>query len=297
MAKSDDAPLEVVIPKAETPAWSRVGVVAAVGFVVGMAWPRLAGLKIGPSVPGDGKPAAEAPVAPAAAEPPSATASAAANAPAAPAADANVELAVVGNGKVVKCSDKKEKKADCDEIAFDKIALAKLKDLAKCPSALGLEGKISLNFDVSFDKKEVTIAKPKKSASTLPSSTVNGVAQCAAKALQGAAIEEIEHKHHRYVLSYDIQFYPPGKHPDVSSDGDKDDEAPKTDEVKGESAASGSAIVSWDTALVRKDPKDGEVVARVVRGTKVKIVSKQNDWYKVETGGKTGWVYRGAIGM
>ena len=40
-----------------------------------------------------------------------------------------------------------------------------------------------------------------------------------------------------------------------------------------------------------------EVVARLVRGTKVKILGKQNDWYKIEANGKAGWVYRGAIGL
>jgi uncharacterized protein YgiM (DUF1202 family) len=64
-----------------------------------------------------------------------------------------------------------------------------------------------------------------------------------------------------------------------------------------EADASGSAIVAWDTALLRKEPKDGEVVARLVRGTKVKIVGKQSDWYKVESGSKSGWVYRGTIGL
>ena len=39
------------------------------------------------------------------------------------------------------------------------------------------------------------------------------------------------------------------------------------------------------------------MVARLVRGTKVKLVGKQGDWYKVESGSKAGWVYRGTIGL
>jgi SH3-like domain-containing protein len=48
---------------------------------------------------------------------------------------------------------------------------------------------------------------------------------------------------------------------------------------------------------VRKEPKTGEVVARLVRGTRVKLTGKQNDWYKIDHRGKTGWVYRGALGL
>ena len=48
-----DGPLSVQIPRpaADRPSWSRVGVIAAVGFIVGVAWPRLAGVRLGPSVP------------------------------------------------------------------------------------------------------------------------------------------------------------------------------------------------------------------------------------------------------
>ena len=54
MAKSE-RPLTVEIPRpgADQPVWSRVGIIGVVGFVVGMAWPRLAGVKIGPAVPAD----------------------------------------------------------------------------------------------------------------------------------------------------------------------------------------------------------------------------------------------------
>ena len=31
--------------------------------------------------------------------------------------------------------------------------------------------------------------------------------------------------------------------------------------------------------------------------SKVKILGKQNDWYKVESDGKVGWLYRSAIGL
>lgn len=38
-------------PAADSPSWTRVGVIAAIGFIVGVAWPRLAGVRLGPSLP------------------------------------------------------------------------------------------------------------------------------------------------------------------------------------------------------------------------------------------------------
>ena len=57
-----EPPLKVEIPKAgdDRPAWSKVGIIGVAGFVIGMAWPRLAGIHLGPNVPSDAHPAAEA---------------------------------------------------------------------------------------------------------------------------------------------------------------------------------------------------------------------------------------------
>ena len=153
-----------------------------------------------------------------------------------------------------------------------------------------------VGFEVDFGKKEVGVKRAKKGTS-LPSSTVAGVIQCAAKEFGNVSLEDVPHKHRRYTLEYALTFYGPGKHPDAPPSADTGDGEPSAGSTTSEADASGSALVAWDTALLRKDPKDGEVVARLVRGTKVKIVGKQNDWYKIESGAKTGWVYRGTIGL
>jgi hypothetical protein len=306
MAKSD-RPLQIDIPRPgdETPAWSKVGIVAVVAFAVGILWPKLLGVKIGPGVPGEAHGIADASGRAAAATAPSSSPSmapSAAPSSSAAAAAANAELVVVGASKVNKCFDKKDKKVEeCDKLAFDPVASKKLKDLSSCPSALGLEGKMLLGFDLKFDKKEIEVVKPKK-GNTLPSSTVKGIAECAAKEMQSVALEDIAHKHRRYSLTLELTFFPPGKHPEAASaeGADADDEKSGKDQAaegKDAESASGSATVSWDTALLRKEPKDGDVVARLVRGTRVKIVAKDKDWFKVEHGGKTGWIYRGAVGL
>jgi hypothetical protein len=313
MAKSD-RPLTVDIPRpgADQPVWSRVGIIGVVGFVVGIAWPRLAGVKMGPAVPADLRAqveagaSARAPASSASAPSASASASGAADAltgSAEPGADTdapvppNQEMVVVGPGKIVKCSDKKDKKIeDCETLLFDPIALKRIKTLARCPSAAGLTGKMMIGFDIDFGKKEVGVKKSKK-GTNLPGSTVSGIVQCAAREFGNVSLEEVPHKHRRYTLEYALAFYAPGKHPAGAAAAEAGDGEPSVGSTADAAEASGTALVAWDTALLRKDPKDGEVVARLVRGTKVKIVGKQNDWYKVESGSKAGWVYRGTIGL
>ncbi|HRI70763.1 MAG TPA: SH3 domain-containing protein [Polyangium sp.] len=302
----------VQIPTAaeDRPAWSRVGLIAATGFVLGVAWPKLTGIHVGPNVPGDLKGQPEVAASAAAAPPASAVAPAlAAAAPApsgsaaaapteAPAAAALKETVVVGPGKIVKCADKKNKKiADCGELQLDPVAVPKLESLAECASAVGVSGKLVVGFEIDFEKKEVHVVRSKKDKPTVPAGTVGGIVKCAGKAFGNVPLEDVPHKYRHYTVQYGLTFYAPGSVPEKPAAGAADGEEPAAGSTTSESGAEGAATVSWDTALVRKDPKDGEVVMRLVRGTKVKIVGKRNDWYKIDSGGKTGWIYRGAIGL
>ncbi len=307
MAKAE-RPLQIDIPGPTEgrPIWSRVGLVAVIGFVAGIAWPRLAGVHVGPSAPSDARPAsaeasasASASAAPGPSGAPSAEPAASGAPSASPTGDAAAgQTIVVGPGKIQRCFDKKGKKQEsCGELQIDQLVVPKLKELARCPAAMGLEGKMSVGFEVHFEKKEVHITKGKKN--TLPSSTVQGVLQCATKEVANLSLDEVPHKHARYTLGYQLTFFKPGKAPEDPKSADKDggDDEPQAGQTTSETGVTGSATVSWDTALLRKEPKEGEVVARLVRGTRVKLVGRQNDWYKVESGNKVGWVYRGSLGL
>jgi hypothetical protein len=314
MAKSE-RPLTVDIPRpgADQPIWSRVGIVGVLGFLIGIAWPKVAGVKIGPAVPADLAAKVEAATGGSArAKPsaaPTASASASAGLPAAPPSAssgaepedkpaANQELVVVGPGKIVRCSDRKDKKIDdCEKLLFDPIAVKRLKKLSECTSAVQLSGKMTIGFEVDFGRKEVVVKKTKK-GNSLPSSTISGIVQCAGREFGNVSLEEVPHKHRRYVLEYPLTFYPPGKHPEgAGGEGAGDGSEPAAGSTANEAEASGTAIVAQDSVILRKEPKDGDPVHRVVRGTKVKILGKQGDYYKVEAGSKSGWVYRGAIGL
>jgi uncharacterized protein YgiM (DUF1202 family) len=53
-------------------------------------------------------------------------------------------------------------------------------------------------------------------------------------------------------------------------------------------------------AILRSTPtKDGEVVARLLRGTRLVVTGRQTEWYKVKYNSKNdeGWVFRTAIGL
>lgn len=308
-----ERPLSVEIPRpgSEHPAWSRVGAIGLAGFLIGIAWPRIAGVKIGPSVPGDLRAQIEATATPAGSAPPRASATpAASGAAVAPpalsgsadagepaAVPANQEMVVVGAGKITRCFEKKDKKIeDCEKLLFDPIALPKLRELAKCPSALGLEGKMNIGFEINFDKKEVQVVKAKKTAG-MPSTTVNGILQCAARELSNVALDEVPHKYRRYTLAYGLTFYKPGKHPAAAAEGADGDNEGSAGATTSETEANGNAVIASDSVSLRKEPKGKEKVGRLVRGTKVKILAKQNDWYKVESGSSVGWVYRSAIGL
>ena len=311
-----DRPLAVEIPRpgSEHPAWSRVGAIGLAGFLSGIAWPRIAGVRIGPSVPGDLRAQIEATATPAGSAAPRAatsgtpapSGSAAVPVPApspAGSADpaavpANQEMVVVGAGKITRCFEKKDKKIeDCEKLLFDPIAVPKLRELAKCPSAMGLEGKMNIGFEINFDKKEVQVAKAKKNPG-MPSTTVNGILQCAAREFSNVALDEVPHKYRRYTLSYGLTFYKPGKHPTAAEGGaDGADGESAAGATTSETEANGNAVIASDSVSLRKEAKGKEKVGRLVRGTKVKILAKQNDWYKVESGSNVGWVYRSAIGL
>lgn len=293
-------------PAEDRPPWSRVGIIAATGFILGVAWPKLAGVHVGPNVPGDLKaqpdsaPAASASAsgAPSAAPVLAAAAPSAAASADAPAA-ALKQAVVVGPGKIVKCSDKKNKKiTDCGELQIDPVAVPKLESLAECASAVGVSGKLVVGFEIDFEKKEVHVVRSRKDKPTVPSGTVGGILKCAGKAFGNVPLEEVPNKYRHYTVQYGLAFYPPGSVPEKpGQSAPAEGEEPAAGSTTSEAGATGSAVVAWDTALVRKEPKDGEVVMRLVRGTKVKIVGKRNEWYKIESGSKTGWLYRGAMGL
>ncbi len=299
-----DAPLRVEIPKPgeDRAITSKVGLIALIGFVVGVAWPRLLGVHVGPTVPGgsEEKIAQKAAAASAAASASAAAASSAAPEPTGEPEDApavsNQEQVVIGAGSIASCRNKKgEKQKECGALTLDKTVSPKLAGLKDCPSALGLDGAMTVGLNIDFEKSVVDLLEDKKSG--LPVSTVRGILKCAGDELKGLELEKIPHTHPRYIVDYDVKFYRPGSGPDEkpnAADGSAD--AGDGDDKAGDKEGLGRATVAWEKALVRETAKDGKVIARLAQGTRVKLLKKDDDWYEVTSGSTKGWVYRTAIG-
>jgi hypothetical protein len=198
--KADD-PLIVQVPTAaqDRPPWRTVGIIAAVGFIVGIAWPRFAGVRLGPSLP-DAPSASAAPTIPVAAAP-----------------------------------------------TPPQIAASRVAPSSSVPTTLAATASAPATAHASE-------RPPAVSSATSPTHTSEHLTPV--------------------------------------------DAAPSIHTSAG--AADGTAQVVWETALIRDAPKTGKIVARLPRGTTIRVGPPIKDgWYPVKPGeGFTGegWVFRGAIG-
>jgi hypothetical protein len=67
----------------------------------------------------------------------------------------------------------------------------------------------------------------------------------------------------------------------------------------GGETGDGTAQVEWEVAIVRDAPKTGKVIARLPRGTPLRVGPAKDGWYPAKYGdgfAGDGWIYRGAIG-
>ncbi|MFO0659515.1 MAG: SH3 domain-containing protein [Polyangiaceae bacterium] len=293
VANRRDSSLIVEVPQRadDSPRWVNVGIIAAVGFAIGVIWPRLMGVELGPSPPNDARNAAAVTSgASSAARPATSSARTATSANAATSAvpgatpmSANEQTVVVANGVVNKCKDKKGDNlsgAKCGTLDLDSVVLQPLSTLARCPSAVGLAGKIPLTLDVDFTRKSAKVNRNTIKQASLPTTTVNGILSCAEKALANVSIESLQHEHQKYNVVYNLTFYPPGKGPsagDVAKPGEDDAE-----KAHATNAVGTQVEVAWPVVQVRDVPKTGGVVGRVLRGVKVKVLAQDKDWYKIE---------------
>jgi Bacterial SH3 domain len=291
-----DTPLSIEIPAPDKdrPQWTHVGVVAAVGFVLGILWPRYTGTRVAPNPPSEATAAsAEEKSVPAAPGPPAATAAPATASAAAPALGIHV-----GQGIVLRCRDtgNEDFDGDCGAILLDPIAVPRLKGLVECPAAKGASGKLSIALDVDFHKRKVRVVRGKRT--TLPDDTTRGLLRCAESAFASVPLDEVTHQHRRYMMIYSATFGAEAK--PVAPVPEPTERAPAEGTAGAKPAGEallGNATVLWDVAILREAPKSGAVVGRAVHGAKVKVLAQQGEWFRVRYGAIEGWAYRGAIGL
>lgn len=321
--KKADPPLHIQIPSAgaDQPSWMRVGAIAVIGFAVGIAWPRLAGVRLGPNAPVSSLPANSNASSSAESAPPKPTASGAAPVASAslvapvppvvaPAAASAAGVAPAGGGTTVTVgpgillSCRTEggetlKGKACGPIPFDTIALPRLRRLSTCAATPGSEGRFSPKFQLDFERNKMSVQLGTKNTV----GNVDSLSTCLGALFEKVSINAVAHEHSRYLLQYNIVFAPAqggsGK-PGVVANTPP---APAAAEATGgsktpsnESGSGGEAKIAWDVAIVRDAPRTGSIVGRIQRGTPVQILATENNWYKVRGGASEGWLYRGAIG-
>jgi hypothetical protein len=291
--------LKVDVPKQkdEPLKLGRVGIIAVVGFAVGIAWPHLAGVRLVPTLPNESSSAKED-LSGAPEERPQASAVASV-VPAPPPPEATPRASerqppVVGEAQVTSCNDGKGRLKNCDDIDFDRVARAPIEALDDCEAARGISGVLSLGFDLDFSTERVTRVTSGK-ATTLAPKELDTLLDCYRKAFKKVSLDGIPHEHQGYTVFYRVELKGGKTLPGAASAGAEGESAPIA-----VTPASGTATVSWNTALVRESPdREGKTIARVLQGTRVGVTGRSGDWYRVkyDAKGNQGWVFRTAIGM
>jgi hypothetical protein len=293
----------IVVPKPadERPRFGRVGAIAAIGFVAGVVWPGLARVQLVPQPPEDSV------LAPAIASGSDANlGSPLPDASAAPAPAAAPIRKVVGPkvrlADIISCTDADgRKRQKCDNPPFDSALSEPLKSLLACDGAEGQSGVLSLGFDIDFGSgglSHLTVGR----STTLDASLARSLAECAKAKLTHVDVSSLEHGYSSYRVFYLVEFTR------LPADNDRHSALPETGGVpvpntgsaEGElQGQSGRATVTWDVAIVRKSPKDGAIMARVMGGTRVVVTGRQGDWYRIKYNAKgdEGFVFKSAIGL
>lgn len=292
----------IVVPKPadEQPRFGRIGTIAAIGFVLGVAWPGLARVQLVPQPPGEAKnPLAS----PSSSAPGIDSAQAAASAGplrAAPAASKDIGPRV-RLADIISCVDADgRKRRKCDAPSLDPVLVEPLKGLLACDGAEGHYGMLSLGFDLDFGSGQVASFTVGRST-TLDASLARSLAECAKEKLTQFDVSAVEHNFASYRLFYLVEFVRPAADDKSSASPESAPTEPtNSDAPEGELLGqSGRATVTWDVAIVRKAPKDGDIVARVLGGTRVVVTGRQGDWYRIkyDAKGEEGFVFKSAIGL
>jgi hypothetical protein len=254
-----------------------VGNIALVGFLIGVAWPRLAGVSLVPAAPVEDDVPALSDEEEHALD-------------AEPAESEVIELTPedrlsIGPAQVTSCQDAEGKKVtSCDTPDMDSIVHPHLIALLGCPAATGVFGTLSLGFEVDFGADKVTDATSGRSTD-LPESTTKEILRCADKELSSIKVSEIPRDYEKYQVYYSLEFKPP----EVAAE-----------EKTAVTPASGQATVQWRSAQVRKEAdQSADVQARLLAGARVVVTGRMGEWYRVkyDAKGREGWIHGAALGL
>ena len=269
----------------------QVGVIAAVCFAIGALWPTISGLRLVPEAPSqsDEKQKA-APREPHDPNKPPVTGEVPVSGLVvnddAEVAAQGAARALVSKELIVNCHDDQDRKlSQCDKPGFETIARERLAALTSCEPAKGAVGTLSIGFDLDFTKEKITRVLKGKST-TFSDDVAEALVACAKREFLTATLRGVEHTHAKYLVFYMVELTTAATSPTL------DDDTPVVQ-------ASGTATIVWNSARIRSAPDDGEVVSRILYGTRVVVTGRKEDWYRVryDAKGNEGWVHKNALAM
>lgn len=277
MAKSTNKESGPVVRTRESASLGRVGIIALVGFVIGIAWPRLAGVSLVPEAPVEDESIELAEEEPSGEEK---------DAPEPEVIELTPEdRLAIGPAQITSCNDAEGKKVGrCDSPDMDSLIHPHLIALLGCPAATGVFGTLSLGFKIDFQAAKVSEATSGRSTD-LPEATTKELLRCADKEFEAVVVKEIPRDHVSYQVYYSLEF----KTPEVAAE-----------EKTAVTPASGQATVQWRSAQIRKEPdREGTVQARLLAGARVVVTGRMGEWYRVkyDAKGREGWIHGAALGL
>jgi len=160
--------------------------------------------------------------------------------------------------------------------------MPRLRKLAECTDAGETTGKLPLIVHPDFARSALSVDLGRGTTVASPDALLG----CAKANLVGASVAGLAHDNPRYSVLYTVTLG--GSARPAPSSGHSNDEP-----------LDATAQVVWEVALVRDAPKIGKIVARLPRGTQVRIGPAKDGWYPVQYGDAfagDGWVFRGALG-
>ncbi|HEX4627302.1 MAG TPA: SH3 domain-containing protein [Gemmatimonadales bacterium] len=206
----------------------------------------------------------------------------------------------VARGAVFACktpSGDTLRSSECGSLpALDGVVLPRLRRLGDCPeAAAAANGKLRLVVRADFTRGSIGVELARDHG--VPSA--EPLLTCAKAALNSATLEGIAHENARYSVAYTVTFATSSGSSPAAMPASAPEESPPPVARSAPESADGTAQVEWEVAIVRDTPKTGKVVARLPRGTPLRVGTARDGWYPAKYGdgfASDGWVYRGAIG-
>jgi hypothetical protein len=208
---------------------------------------------------------------------------------------ANTPNVSVSRGTVTSCrttAGDTLKGGDCGAVpGLDGIVVPRLRKLAECPASVGASGRLRLAVRADFARGSLSADLGRGA----PPAGADALLECVRTDLRGAAIAALTHENARYSIAYVVHLGGGDAEPSAAAPSAGATATPAPAPETG----AGIASVAWDVALVRDAPKTGKVLARLPRGTALRVGAASDGWVPVKYGDQfasEGWVYHSAIG-